>query len=45
MSASWNSSGKAVTAPYWPGDGVPSGRPIHTPRVNWSVTPIAQASR
>ncbi|MCW0450888.1 hypothetical protein NB706_003722 [Xanthomonas sacchari] len=28
-----NISGKAVTAPYWPGSGVPSGRPTQTPTV------------
>ena len=37
--------GKAVTAPYCPGKGVPSGRPIHTPTVWPRVVPIAQASR
>jgi len=26
-------NGKAVIAPYWPGSGVPSGRPVHTPTV------------
>ena len=26
-----NSNGSAVTAPYWPGKGVPSGRPTQTP--------------
>ena len=33
LSTIWNISGSAVTAPYWPGSGVPSGRPIHTPTV------------
>jgi hypothetical protein len=45
MSTIWNSSGSAVTAPYRPGDGVPSGRPIHTPMVQRSVTPMDHASR
>ena len=31
LSTTSNSSGSAVTAPYWPGSGVPSGRPTHTP--------------
>ena len=45
LSMTSNSSGSAVTAPYWPGKGVPSGRPTHTPTVYARVPPIAQASR
>ena len=33
LSITSNINGKAVTAPYWPGNGVPSGRPTHTPTV------------
>jgi hypothetical protein len=33
LSTTSNSNGSAVTAPYWPGSGVPSGRPTHTPTV------------
>ncbi len=33
LSITSNISGSAVTAPYWPGNGVPSGRPTHTPTV------------
>ncbi len=33
LSTTSNSSGNAVTAPYCPGSGVPSGRPTHTPIV------------
>lgn len=33
LSTTSNISGNAVTAPYWPGSGVPSGRPTHTPTV------------
>ena len=31
LSITSNNSGNAVTAPYWPGNGVPSGRPTQTP--------------
>ena len=31
LSMTSNNNGKAVTAPYCPGKGVPSGRPTHTP--------------
>src|SRR5690349_22752543 len=45
MSVSWNSSGSAVTAPYWPGEGVPSGRPIDrkSTRLNSSHVEISYA--
>ena len=33
LSTTSNINGKAVTAPYCPGNGVPSGRPTHTPTV------------
>ncbi|KAG0925020.1 hypothetical protein G6F35_016796 [Rhizopus arrhizus] len=33
LSTTSNISGSAVTAPYCPGSGVPSGRPTHTPTV------------
>ena len=45
LSTTWNISGSAVTAPYWPGNGVPSGRPIQTAIVYLRVAPTAQASR
>ena len=33
LSTTSSSSGNAVIAPYWPGSGVPSGRPTQTPTV------------